>query len=401
MIKDNNVQSILFIDSALTFGGSLVVMGYMVNAIDKTRFRPIVAGETDRAILRNHIGDEVPLYVAKRLFNYTHWAKIKKTIALIPSKTIRKVVVYLLTIASGILNILYVAKIIRIILFEKINIIHINNGMNNLAPIIIAIIFKRKCIVHFHGIETPSFLQRLILPKIPTLIVISEYLKSKLIQNGFPGGKMTVIHNPVQPKLVDLCSVDKLRDQYGIDKKSGVVGIVGRIVKWKGQLEFLKAMEKVLKHIPDLKILIVGEFTTDDILYQQQINTYLKNGILKDRVLFTGYVKDVSAFYQLMDVCVHASIEPEPFGLVITEAMSYGVPVIASDRGAPKEIIDNGENGFICDPESTDQLAEIISSLLLNLELRQTIGINAKRHVLQAYQLKKFILKIEKTYEDI
>ena len=106
----------------------------------------------------------------------------------------------------------------------------------------------------------------------------------------------------------------------------------------------------------------------------------------KDRMIFTGYISDVSAFFKIIDVCVHCSIEPEPFGLVITEAMSYGVPVIASDLGVPKEIITDGENGYIVDPSVTQKLAETIIKLLTDDELRMRMDRSGKHHVESSYQ---------------
>ncbi len=115
-------------------------------------------------------------------------------------------------------------------------------------------------------------------------------------------------------------------------------------------------------------------------------------------VIITGFVKNVQSFYQLMDVCVHTSIEPEPFGLVITEAMAYGVPVVASDRGAPKEIIKHGVDGFIVDPEETGKLAETIIQLLSDEDLRCKIGDKGSESVRRDYNLTNYSQLIKRVY---
>ena len=115
----------------------------------------------------------------------------------------------------------------------------------------------------------------------------------------------------------------------------------------------------------------------------------------------TGYVKDVGSIYSIMDVCVHASIEPEPFGLVIIEAMANAVPVIASDLGAPKEIITDSVNGYLVNPESSEKLAERIISLLSDDELRNRIGSKGREHVRENYQVDKYARSVEKIYSEV
>ena len=99
-----------------------------------------------------------------------------------------------------------------------------------------------------------------------------------------------------------------------------------------------------------------------------------------------------------MDVCVHTSIEPEPFGLVITEAMLYGIPVVASDRGAPKEIVEDGLSGFLIDPEDTGKLAETIIQLLSDESLRYEIGNKGSERVKKVYNLTEFGHSLNEVY---
>ena len=120
-----------------------------------------------------------------------------------------------------------------------------------------------------------------------------------------------------------------------------------------------------------------------------------------DRILMTGYIEDVSGIYSMMDVSVHASIRPEPFGLVIIEAMVNAVPVIASDLGAPKEIITDSVNGYIINPESSEKLAETIINLLSDVELRDRIGNKGRDHVLENYQVKRYAHTVEKIYSEV
>ena len=156
-----------------------------------------------------------------------------------------------------------------------------------------------------------------------------------------------------------------------------------------------------LKMFRDAKALIVGDFSDGDAGYQEKIQTMVDESGFSDRILMTGYVKDIGRIYSIMDVCVHASIEPEPFGLVIIEAMANGVPVIASDLGAPKEIITDGVNGYLVSPESSEKFAEMIIDLLSDVELRNKIGNKGREHVRKNYQVKEYAHSVEKIYSEV
>lgn len=390
--------TVLYIDQAVFFGGSLVVLGYAVNSINRYKFRSLVIGELDVQMLKHFTRDDIQIYVVRKIFNYVKWAKATAKIKLIPGNLFRKFVIYLLSGMRSLLNLVYMMRVAIIIIKEKVDIIHINNGMDNLEPILVAMLLGRKFVVHFHGVENPGIVQRVLMKRVPRFVVISEYLKNALVEKGLPADKMVVIANPVQEKEVAIDEVIQLRKTYGLGDKDRVFGIVGRVVRWKGHVEFLRAAMSVLAAVPNAKVLIIGDFTDSDTSYQDQIFEMVEKSGFKDRILFTGFVKNVEQYYSVLDVCVHTSIEPEPFGLVITEAMSHGVPVIASDLGAPKEIITNGENGYIVSPAATEKLAKTIIKLLADDRLRKRIGESGRQHVEANFQLESYGHSIENLY---
>ena len=401
MVLSKEKITVLYADEAIAFGGSLVVVGHLVDAIDKDQFRPVVVGAMGVDRLKKYIQQTVPVYSIPRLYNYAHWAKTITIINRIPVRLVRKILNYLLSLVRVLLNSLYLARLSRVIIKEKVAVIHVNNGMNNLASVLAAVLLRRSFVVHIHGRDNPGFIQRRLISRVSRFIVISEYVKERLVKNGFPEDRMIVIPNPVRPEPVLQDEVKGLRKHYGIKENDRVLGIVGRIVRWKGHVEFLQAANIVMKTIPELKLLIVGDYSDGEKAYQDKITSMVEEGDFKDRVIFTGYVKNVGEHYSLMDVCVHASIEPEPFGLVITEAMSYGVPVVASDRGAPREIITDGEDGYLVNPEASGVFAERIIGLLANEDQRCRMGEKGKEHVLKYYPLGAYGRKMERVYQEV
>jgi len=97
------------------------------------------------------------------------------------------------------------------------------------------------------------------------------------------------------------------------------------------------------------------------------------------RVFFTGFLADTASAMRALDIVVHASTEPEPFGLAIAEAMACGRAVIASLGGGVTEIINPGINGLGHVPGDAAQLANCMERLVLHPELRRAYGIAARR----------------------
>lgn len=112
---------------------------------------------------------------------------------------------------------------------------------------------------------------------------------------------------------------------------------------------------------------------------------------LKDKVLIiTGEHKNISQFIAASDIVVHASLRPEPFGLVIIDAMAMKKPVIASRLGGPQEIITEGVDGILLDPGNPKILAMAISRLLQEPEFAKDMAAKARERTKQKFDIKKY-----------
>ena len=94
---------------------------------------------------------------------------------------------------------------------------------------------------------------------------------------------------------------------------------------------------------------------------------------IADRVEFRGFQEDIWAEFSLIDLAVHASTTPEPFGQVVLEAMASGVPVIASDEGGPAEVVTDGRDGLLVRPRDPRLLADALLRLAGDADLRATL----------------------------
>lgn len=127
-----------------------------------------------------------------------------------------------------------------------------------------------------------------------------------------------------------------------------VVGIVGRLAAWKGQDLFLRAFAQAFPDGPQSAVIIgAALFSGDDERYEASLRRLVGELGLTNRVTFTGHVSDVWAELAKVDVVVHASTIPEPFGQVVVEGMAAGLAVVAVNEGGPAEVITPGVNGLL------------------------------------------------------
>jgi glycosyltransferase involved in cell wall biosynthesis len=159
-----------------------------------------------------------------------------------------------------------------------------------------------------------------------------------------------------------------------------VVGMVGRIAPWKGQHIFLDAFANAFGSGDEVAIIVGAPmFGVAETEYETQLRQQATASGLSDRIIFRGFRSDVWRELAEMDIFVHASVTPEPFGQVIVEAMHAGVPVIATVGGGPSEIVTDGTDGLLCPPGDIDSLARMLRQLRDDPGLRSRLVENARR----------------------
>jgi glycosyltransferase involved in cell wall biosynthesis len=187
------------------------------------------------------------------------------------------------------------------------------------------------------------------------------------------------LHNAVDlSRFSPVCRPMDLDERCGLSTPSeGTVrvGLVATAAKWKGHEVFFRALAMLPKTMQVRGYVIGGP------VYQTEGSQY---GIGELKMMaaeagvpgvgFTGHVDDVAAGLRSLDVVVHASTDPEPFGLVVAEGMACGRPVIASNSGGTAEIIALGPGVLGCQPGDPGRLAEHIRELVENRDLRIGLG---------------------------
>jgi glycosyltransferase involved in cell wall biosynthesis len=171
------------------------------------------------------------------------------------------------------------------------------------------------------------------------------------------------------------------RMKLGLPLHGPLIGIVGRLQRWKGMHTVVDAMPQILQKYPDAHCVVVGGKHDLEADYEEFLKAQITALGLGDRVFMAGLQRNVPEWMQAMDIFIHAS-DKEPFGIVIIEAMALGKPVIAGDAGGPTEIITDGVNGLLTPYGDADALAIAILRYLDEPELARTIGMAARQRAL-------------------
>ena len=183
-----------------------------------------------------------------------------------------------------------------------------------------------------------------------------------------------------------------IRKEFNIQKNDFVIGYTGRLSEEKGLIFLLNAGKQLIERRIAIKILLIG-----DGYQRSYLESEAKQLGIGKHVLFAGFQKEVSKFIPSFDVFVLPSLtEGTPMALL--EAMSFGLPVIATAVGGVPKVISHGNNGLLISDSSSSEITDSINKLLEDTPLRTRISEGAKTLIKEKYNLKRQIKKVEGLY---
>jgi len=296
-------------------------------------------------------------------------------------------------------------KIAKLIHEKKINIIHAHGETPWFYSVLakIVCIFNRvKCITTIHGygggdrdVFKNKLLWKFLMFFSNKTIVVSEKLSEEINKiKPFFKDRIKTIINGIDIKSIAL--VKKQSKKYWkIDNKTTTIGIVARLSAVKNHRILLQAVSELLKQGREVKLFIVGDGPEMGCL--KCLSKQL--GITK-KVIFTGMRNDAVSFYPLFDIFVLPSLS-EGISMTILEAMASRVPVIASNVGGNREIIEHGKNGMLFKSDDLNELLNKIKYLIDNPLKRDNLSANARKRIEKNFSLNQMILQYENLYQEI
>jgi len=193
----------------------------------------------------------------------------------------------------------------------------------------------------------------------------------------------------------------QLRHQWGLDERTFVIAVIGRITPAKGQDTFLQALAQVVAQAPQTHAFLVGSTEIDQsgnfLLTLKQMVWKLG---LSNRVTFADTVESVPAFLEAVDLLVSPTLS-EGFGRALIEAMAMEKPMIASAIGGPLEVVVEGETGLLVPPSDSRALACAMLRLMRSPEMARTMGRKGRHRVQEVFSVDKHVEQTEQIYKEI
>lgn len=156
------------------------------------------------------------------------------------------------------------------------------------------------------------------------------------------------------------------------------VGMVGRLAPWKGQHVFLEAFADAFPDSDAGAAVLIGSAMFGEGAYERRLADLCSELGLAGRVDMRGFRENIWHELACLDILVHASVTPEPFGQVVLEGMAAGLPVIATNGGGPAEFVEDGVTGLLVPPGDPAALATALRRLAEDPELRRRLGMNGR-----------------------
>ena len=304
------------------------------------------------------------------------------------------------------LDLATVAPIRHLIREQNIDLVHTHGVRANLVARMAGRAENIPVVTTFHSVLRYDYasateamvarvLTRLTNNRTDRFIAISGAVKEDLAAMGVAPDRIEVIYNGLDVSLLAPGdSTDEVRKKLGILPDQRVVAMVGRLHAVKGHIFLLQAAQRIVTQHHDVVFLLVGEGPERGFIEK----TIQELG-LAGKVIMTGFYPNISELYPVMDILCLPSLM-EGMGLVLLEAMYFGVPVVATQVGGIPEVIIDGESGLLVDPGNSRALAMAITWLLDSPDLQRRL-ITGGRKRAEKFTVENMVRHTERVYTEI
>lgn len=234
------------------------------------------------------------------------------------------------------------------------------------------------------------------------VFAISTVIKNNLIETTpINENKIIIMPNGVDTHKFDSYKIDKnkVRNEFKIKENELAIGMLARFTPGKGHEEFLYAANQLNKKYNNLKFLIIGESSYKENEYEEKIKK-LANDFNFKNIIFTGFRSDTEFVLAALDIFVFPS-HAEAFGIALIEAMSMGKPSVCSDSDGILDIAIDGKTSLLFKNKDKKDLTEKIDKLIQSEQLRNELGIEARKRAIEYFDVEKLTDKTIEIYNQV
>lgn len=310
------------------------------------------------------------------------------------------------------------SKIRRMIEREGVDLVHARSRAPAWSALIAARRAGKPFVTTYHGAyNEKTRLKRAynaVMAEGDTVIANSRYTKQLIIDRyGTPEDRIRVIYRGIDGETFDPGTVSaerkaELLARWNATPDTRIILQPARLTAWKGQSTLIEAARRLHAEgrLGNALVVLAGDAQGREA-YRRRLEEEIRAAGLENRVILPGHVDDIPAALAVSHLAIVASIEPEAFGRVATEAQAMGCPVIATDIGAPPETVAAAPNvgpeevtGWLVPPGNPERLAEAMGEALsLSPEARRAQGDRARARVLTNFSLTTMRLDTLDVYD--
>ena len=284
-----------------------------------------------------------------------------------------------------------------IILLYNIDIVHARSRAPAWSCLWACFLSRKKFVTTFHG--TYNFSNKLklfynsVMTRSKLIIAGSNFIFNHISENyqkylNPKKKKLMVIFRGINLEYFNSRNISEkkvniLTKNWNINKNDFIILLPGRLTRWKGQEMFIQALNLLIEKYDkkNFHAFILGSDQGRNI-YSKKLLLLVERHRLGKKITFIQNCKEMPIAYQLTDVVISASIEPEAFGRVAVEAQAMNKPIIASNIGGSKETVINGKSGQLFNSKDTKELASTINKFMeMGKESLSLMGEHGRKNV--------------------
>lgn len=314
-----------------------------------------------------------------------------------------RVVPYVTALTGGTFKSLNVVlALARVLLAERIRIVHANDGRCYRHVSIAARWLGRRRICHLQFPPERPGLEWALRVRPAALITCSAHMSRELREAGLPcleSVPIVPVENAVDTeRFRPPAEVGPLRRSLGLPEDSKVVTIVGSVSERKGHRDFLDAACGVLQRCPSALFLVVGDDLEGKGAYRHAMEEHAERLGIASRVRFVGFRPDTEVWVAASDVVVLPSTK-EGLPLSLAEAHGCGKPVVSTRVDGIPEVVEEGVTGFLFDPHDVKGIVAAVIRLLEDEALRDAMGTAARERAERVFSQRAHAAKVVGLYE--
>lgn len=399
---------VLFVEASSggVVGGSLTGLVHLIRGLDRNRFEPAIVLYERKAIEPELEALGVPVHHVSRrrmpkghaLLQYDGYHRAKSVSAVRSVLRLGRQ-----TLRVAVEELPAAARLARVIQEVGADVVHLGNGVRaNFDGVLACWLTRTPCVCHVKGFEKYANRERWAARHIDALVCMTEAVRAHCAEHGVRGRTTHVVYDALdEAAFAPHRDAAAMRAELGITNGAPCIGVIGNIQEWKGQAVLVEAMARIVEEVPKAHAFIVGGVHRAGTAYNERLTQRIQELRLNGALSATGFRRDVADVINALDVVVHTSVRPEPFGRVILEGMLLGKPVVASAAGGVPELIRDGETGFLTPPGDAARLAERLIPLLRDATLRLRIGEQARTWAREHFSLQRHVATMSTIYEGL